>query len=131
MRSCKAIKIASLLSLFLFANISHAGQWSSWQTTNCYDGIDYRVKYNRKTTIEGKHEWGLQIRNRYREEMRLSWELTESGISNVDTSNRSNLEAGDSLDRSYFLTTGPGGRVLVWIDGVKFIGDNDYYGCDN
>lgn len=130
MTPCRSVTIASAVLLVLFANLAHAGQWSSWQTTNCYDGIDYRVKYNRKTTIAGKHEWGLQIRNRYREKMRLSWELTETGTSNVDTSNRSSLGAGESLERSYFLTTGPGGRVLVWIDGVKFVDDSDYYGCD-
>ena len=130
MQSRKYIINAAVLSLFLFANLAHAGQWSSWQTTNCYEGIDYRVKYEKEVLDGKKHEWLLEIRNRYRDEMSLSWEITEAGRSDVNLNRRSTLGAGESLDRSRFLTTGPRGRVSVWIDRVRFISDSDYYGCD-
>jgi len=110
-----------------------ADNWGPWNTTSCYKGIQWRVRYNRKTTIKGKHEWGLEIRNRYTSKLYLSWELLEQGKKLAKFRWRTNIKPGQKMYRHYMLTTPRGGTVTFWVGNVR-IGSKDvgaYRKCDN
>lgn len=103
------------------SSASSEGEWSEWQSSECYHSLEYRVRYKRPSTLsKNAFEWQLEIKNNYNSTVHFNWQLTEANKINVKTSQRSRLENGDFTGRSYYLNAKPGTDVLVWINKVRF-----------
>lgn len=110
---------------------AEAGQWGTWKTTSCYGGIDFRVEH-RGETYSGKHKWGVQFKNRYREKIHFNFEVYDSAPSNPRTTNRTDLDSSEESSgyRDFYMNNG--NSIYVYVDKVRFGRDGlqDYYSCD-
>ncbi len=41
--------------------------WDSWNTTDCFRGLDFRVRNDGYNKYADKYRWSIQFRNRYQE----------------------------------------------------------------
>jgi hypothetical protein len=123
--------IVLLLTTFIsfsYVNAQSWTDWSDWQTTSCFTGVDFRVKS--KKTSTGKYEMYVDFRNRYNEDVHFNFDIKGGSYSNAN--NRITVRAnstkdswtGASYTSDYFYVNI--GKLRFGRDGLQ-----DYASCDN
>ena len=120
-----------LFVFFLSTNLclSQDG-WSEWNTSSCYQGIDYRVKKGDYNEFTKGYKWIMQVKNRYKEAASISFNLSSANKQGSFT--RQNAISGGTT-QSWFLIKGieNASELIVGIKAVKFKNSNDFYDCDS
>lgn len=106
--------------------------WGPWNQTDCYKGLDFRVKNRGKNYDGTKYKWSVQFRNRYYDKIYFSYEVYNNRPSNPRTTNRTDLDHNkiSSGYRDFYMQNGS--SIFVYVDKVRFKKDGlqDYYNCD-
>lgn len=124
------------VKLELALSVNQSG-WGSWKTTDCFRGLDFRVKRGNYNQYAKKYKWFVQFKNRYDEKIYFNFAMVEyrnrSIIKNSgDTKYRGNATANGGIKESYFLVDDDS-SVYVYVNKVR-LGEKDwgkdYYDCD-
>jgi len=132
----KTIIISIIFSLFSITVYSQDG-WSSWTQTDCYKGLDFRVKKTEYNEHAKKYRWSVQFRNRYQENIHFSCTAVKpSERSKIRSSNkttdRMHAKGNGGTTGTYFLVDAPS-DIYVHVNKVKIGKDTwegGYYDCD-
>lgn len=139
-----AIISFSVLTAFTF-NASHnnsfeikleesinQGDWGPWNQTDCYKGLDFRVKNRGKNYDGTKYKWSVQFRNRYYNKIYFSYEVYDNRPSNPRTTNRTDLDHNETSSGYQDFYMQNGSSIYVYVSKVRFKKDGlqDYYNCD-
>jgi hypothetical protein len=104
--------------------------WGEWINDDCFKGIDYRVKKGDYNSYSRQWYWYMQIRNRYHDEINISYTISEPGAIN-EPDHRTSVSAQDiSETKVALLNSSVNCHVRV---GYLRFGDSDsgsYYSCD-
>jgi len=127
---------------FIITSFNHIpNDWSSWTTSRCFKGIDFRTRRGDFNNVSNKYEWDVQFRNRYNEDVHFSFTLTPSYIGNTeneDLTDRIDIKANTThfnkqyYNYSWFLLN-ESQSPRVFIGKMKFGEDKDFHyaNCDN
>ncbi len=118
-----------LLAMFLLCTNYSQAQWSSWgdwKTTNCFRGIDFRVRTQK--TSSGKYEVEVEYRNRYYEAVHFRFDVKGG---NYSSDGRVSIKP-NSTYKSYAGISFTSDYVYVYIDKLRFGRDDlsPYANCD-
>lgn len=103
--------------------------WGSWNTTDCFRGLDFRVKNDGYNKYAKKYRWSIEFRNRYKEKIHFSYkavapsekyEIRKSGR----TTDRLHVNGNYGKRGSYYLVKS-GSSIYVYVNRVR-IGAKDY-----
>jgi hypothetical protein len=84
-------------------------------------------------TDEGKHRWSMELRNRYREPVHVSWALADYEVAYRDIEViRDKIGIGGSVSHGFDIESSPAGQFRVRIHRVRLgeRDEGDYRGCD-
>lgn len=117
--------VLALVLLLPATTQAQLGEWQVWRTSSCHEGLDFSVRKNR-VTDDGRGEWRVRFRNRYRETIHFSYVLREPG-SDREPSNRMSVRAGDTrIGAAYFYLRIPsGGDGQLKINSVRLNDEGD------
>ena len=120
-----------VLFVFMLSATICLGQdgWSEWKTSNCYQGIDFRVKKGEYVESAKAFKWIMQIKNKYEESISVSFNL--SSAEKEGPFRQQNAISG-GITESSFLIEGVENTSEVFgeIKGLKFENSNEFYNCD-
>jgi hypothetical protein len=110
--------------------------WGNWKTTDCFRGLDFRVK--KKTSNYSKRtEWLVQFKNRYNNKINFSYEIVpyskRSEIRNSErTTNRIDINANTTERSSHYQYLYESNMVYIHVNKVRFgrDGSQAYSNCD-
>ena len=134
--SNEELKNSDVVKLELNFN-NYQTEWGSWNTTDCFRGLDFRVKRGNYNQYAKKYKWYVQFKNRYDEKIYFNFAMVEyrnrNHIKNSgNTKHRGNATANGGIKESYFLVD-DASSVYVYVNKVR-LGDKDwgkdYYDCD-
>jgi hypothetical protein len=110
--------------------------WGSWKTTDCFRGLDFRVK-RKKSSYSSKTEWLVQFRNRYNNKIYFNFEIVPYSqrsaiIRSQRTTNRTDLNANTTERRTHYRYLEESNTVYVHVNKVRFNkdGSQSYSNCD-
>lgn len=113
-----------------------AGEWGSWTTTDCFKGLDFRVKRSSQNSYSKKYEWLVQFRNRYYEKVTFNYKMVpyaeKSEIRRTGkTLNRVDVAANSTMSGSKWAYLDESSKVYVYVNKLRFGKDyGDYAECD-
>jgi len=113
-------RLVVFLLLLAFAAAAIHADWGPWTKSRDFQGIEFRVE-NRGPTYDKKNtKWGVQFRNLYRETVIFNFEVKDTDVSSVTTTNRVSLGTGQTSSsmRDFYLKSNS--RVFVYVDKVRF-----------
>ena len=120
------------LELFFEIDLSDLDEdqgWGSWNTTDCFRGLDFRVRNDGYNKYADKYRWSIQFRNRYQENIHFSYkavapnqkgEIRASG----KTTDRLHVDGNYGTRGSYYLVPSQN-SIYVYVNKVR-IGPKDY-----
>lgn len=106
--------------------------WSSWKTSSCFKGLDYRTKKTDYYESSGKHRWRVQFKSRYKEKIHFSYDIYSSSSDQSNGSfGRTSINPGGTDSDSRNLKNGD--SIYVSVSRVRFGKDygSDYAECDH
>ncbi|SDR91015.1 hypothetical protein SAMN05216503_1360 [Polaribacter sp. KT25b] len=131
------LKKEELIKIDVNSN-SYQNGWSTWKTTDCFRGLDLRVKKKPKSNYSEKHEWLVQFRNRYNNKIYFSYEIVpyseKQNIRNSQrTTNRVDLKGNTTEKSTHYKYLREANTVYVHVNKVRFSNDygKGYSDCDN
>ncbi|MGH9903421.1 MAG: hypothetical protein ACRD68_16565 [Pyrinomonadaceae bacterium] len=102
-----------------------AGEYGAWRSTGNWSGLDFRVRCVSYNEYARRSEWQAEFRNRYRQKINFSFELTDQGAHNPRLTHRTSVRSGDTDWTWKLLYTPCGGNTIsVWVGQVRF-GEDD------
>ena len=129
-------KSDSVLKLELTEENVDQNGWGTWKTTDCFRGLDFRVK-RKKSSYSTKTEWLVQFRNRYNNKIYFNFEIVpysqRSAIRRSQrTTNRTDLNANTTERNSHYRYLEESNLVYVHVNRVRFNkdGSQPYSNCD-
>ncbi|WP_299665318.1 hypothetical protein [uncultured Polaribacter sp.] len=117
-------------------NINNQG-WGSWNTTDCLEGLDFRVRNDGYNKYAKKTRWSIEFRNRYREKIHLSYKAVSPGEKyeikkSGKTTDRIHVNGNSGTYKTYYLVKS-NSSVYVYVNKVRIGAKDygyDYYSCD-
>jgi hypothetical protein len=111
---------------------TESNNWGPWKQTDCYRGLDFRVKKRGPNYDNTKYIWAVQFRNRYDDKIHFNYEVYDSRPSSPRTTNRTDLSPNETSSgyRDFYMHNG--NSIYVYVDRVRLGKDGlqDYYNCD-
>ena len=109
-----------VFSICIFLSLQSYGQTSfgAWQSSRCYQGLDYCVRRNEYNEYSKKYNWTVKFRNRYNTAISFSYALKESNVQNAKTTDRSTLMPNG--EASTWFLVGDANQVNVFVDSFRF-----------
>lgn len=103
--------------------------WSSWRTTDCLRGLDFRVRNDGYNKYADKYRWSIDFRNRYQDKIHFSYKAVapnkEQEIKNSGkTTDRLHVDANGGTRGSYYLVPSSN-SIYVYVNRIR-IGPKDY-----
>ena len=111
--------------------------WGSWNSTDCLRGLDFRVRNDGYNKYAKKNRWSIEFRNRYRENIHLSYKAVSPREKNEirrtgKTTDRIHVNGNSGTYKSYYLVNSSS-SVYVFVNRVRIGAKDygyDYYNCD-
>ena len=76
-----------------YVNAQSWSDWSSWKTTSCFKGVDFKLN-PRRQVVEIISKMTVEFRNRYYEDVHLNYDA--EGGSYTTKNNRLSVRAGET-----------------------------------
>ncbi len=120
--------------IFGFKPLSNSnGNWSEWSESACYKGIDYRMREvtSEYSSIKGKNAYDLEIRNRYKKTVNVSFGIRENYNSSKGGQIRQEIKPGNDSEPVVPFYVVEGSQIVVLIGRLRFDDESgSYYKCD-
>ncbi|TXD48392.1 hypothetical protein [Polaribacter sp. IC073] len=118
-------------------NIDIPSGWGAWSTTGCLKGLDFRVRNDSYNKYAKKYKWYIQFRNRYRENIHLSFKAVAPSERNEikrteKTTDRIHVDGNSGTYKTYYLVNSRS-SVYVYVNKIRIGAKDygyDYYNCD-
>lgn len=134
MKKLKFLFGIGLLFLVLTSfKASNNTDWSPWQTSSCYEGLDFSVKRDAYNEYAKKYKWLIKFRNTYDEDISFSFVLKERTVNSANGTHRANVKANSEGSGTWFLLE-DANSVNAFMDKLRFGSDDwgtAYAPCDN
>src|SRR5690554_6008771 len=89
------MKTITLILLAIFSTTVVAQEsWSDWQSTQCYENIEFRTRYIKK--YGKRHQWEVQFKNNYDRLVVFNYGVSEDAQELALTTNRKTLDGGQT-----------------------------------
>lgn len=103
-------------------------KWMQWQSTNCYENIEYRARYVK--TNGSRHEWEIQFRNNYDRLIVFNYGIEEDSQALAITTHRKTLRTNEVSKPISVYTQKE--NFLLFTDRLSFsIDGRDWIPCDD
>ena len=112
---------------FSYVNAQSWSDWSKWETTDCFQGVDFRVKS--KKMSNGKYEMYVEFKNRYYKDIHFNFAIKGGDYHNKN--NRISVGAS-STKKTYTGASYTSDYFYIYVDKLRFgsDGSQDYSDCD-
>lgn len=126
------MKIFYLLSILTLSGLSKTfaqapEKWMDWTPTNCYEKIEYRVRYMK--TNGSRHEWQLQFRNNFNRLIVFNYGIEEDATALALTTHRKTLKPQEVSEPVQVYTQKE--NFFLFTDKLSFnIDGRDNIPCD-
>jgi len=121
-----------IISIYAFSNPDYTySDWSEWQNSSCYKGLDFRTRRFDTRQADGTYEWQVQFRDRYYQKISFDHTLSEPNVKK-ETTDRMTVSTMSESSTNYFYLYSTK-TCTVWINNVRFGNDDwgsSYYKCD-
>ena len=115
------MKTITLILLAIFSTTVVAQEsWSDWQSTQCYENIEFRTRYIKK--YGKRHQWEVQFKNNYDRLVVFNYGVSEDAQELALTTNRKTLDGGQTSKPIALYTQVENFYILV--DMLSFFVDS-------
>ena len=112
-----------------FSEFEKLQGWSSWYTTDCLRGLDFKIRNDGYNKYADKYRWSITFRNRYRENIHFSYKAVSPSQrdeirSSGKTTDRIHVDGNYGEKGSYYLVPN-GNSIYVYVNRIR-LGEKDY-----
>ena len=96
----KKIIIVTMLVFNLTVVFGQNEKWGSWEQSDCYKGIQFRVKLQDYNNSAKQYHWKTQIRNSYNKKVTFTYDIRDSSIDGRESINPGAISESWTLNSS-------------------------------